>query len=362
MVRFRARPALLLAVIVFILPGCARFWWSDTPEPIPMAAEPMPLDIAYIPVPESERPSTPNVQLLDFSPRMLTGWSGFGGVALETISDGAGRYAGVLRAFVPRPEFAEPDQGVRFVLPPEYAERLAGKRVRLLVRARTLLEDPIGTFSISADNTQDATAWFSFRATEELQEYSATVVLPFSTDARRRMTVGIWPDNGGTGAPLIVDYIAIEDFSHAFARPARAVALPPRQAVVPMDPVLITPAPMADAPMPALVRADSDTMASPSTSGSSPGAYAAHLASYRAMGRAQSGWRELQQRVPRALGSRMPAYYRARVAKFPTPVIRLAVDGFANRSEAQAFCGLVRQRFEYCQPMGVGATLGERQP
>lgn len=364
-VRFRTRPALLLALMVLIPPGCARFWWSNTTEPQPMAAEPMAMEIAYIPVPETERPTKPNALLIDFSARMLNRWSGFGGVNLETIGNGEGSYAGVLRAFAPRPEFSEPDLGVRFTLPPAYAEGLAGKRVRLSVRARTLRENPIGTFSISADNTQDATAWFSFRATEEPKEYSATVVLPFSKDARRRMTVGIWPDNGGTGAPLIVDYIAIEDFSRAFARPARAVALPPRRAAVPLYPTLANPAPITDTPKSAQTIVDgttTDAMASPSAARSRPGAYAAHLASYRAVGRAQSGWRQLQQRVPQALGGRMPAYYKARVAKFPTPVIRLVVDGFAIRSEAQALCELVQQRFDYCVPMKVGTSLGERLP
>jgi len=84
--------------------------------------------------------------------------------------------------------------------------------------------------------------------------------------------------------------------------------------------------------------------------------FGVHLASYRKLEQAREGWRKLQRENPDELGLLSP-----RIEKITIPekgvFLRLVGGGFSSNEKAQALCGLLKQKNQFCS---VVSFEGER--
>lgn len=84
--------------------------------------------------------------------------------------------------------------------------------------------------------------------------------------------------------------------------------------------------------------------------------YGVHLASYRSIGPAKSGWRKLQRENPDELGLLEPRIERVTI-EGRGDFIRLIGGGFSTEDKAGALCATLQAKGVYCAVTGFG---GER--
>ncbi|WP_395073103.1 SPOR domain-containing protein [Hyphococcus sp.] len=84
--------------------------------------------------------------------------------------------------------------------------------------------------------------------------------------------------------------------------------------------------------------------------------FGVHLASYRHMEEARSGWRQLQRENPDELGLLEPRVEGITVAG-KGDFLRLVGGGFASRDKAEALCGQLKEKGLFCS---VTSFEGER--
>ncbi len=86
--------------------------------------------------------------------------------------------------------------------------------------------------------------------------------------------------------------------------------------------------------------------------------FGVHLASYRQLEEARSGWRKLQRENPEELGLLEPRVEGVTVSG-KGDFLRLIGGGFASREKAEALCGQLKERGLFCS---VSGFEGERLP
>lgn len=88
-----------------------------------------------------------------------------------------------------------------------------------------------------------------------------------------------------------------------------------------------------------------------STGGRMEGPWAVHLASYRAMGRAQAGWETLKKKFPQ-LDTLSILTSEFDPGNGRGTYVRLMARGFPTKGEATAFCGLLKSAGQFCEAKG----------
>ncbi|NNE57299.1 MAG: hypothetical protein HKN36_04245 [Hellea sp.] len=95
--------------------------------------------------------------------------------------------------------------GVFVLLDSRYSEVLAGKDLKITIRARAGSDKPSERFMITfLPHTTGKIRWQTFEPTQEFQDYSVTTTLgPYLKDLPE-IYFGVWPDKDGRGGTLEV--------------------------------------------------------------------------------------------------------------------------------------------------------------
>ncbi len=301
-------------------------------EPPPVVAPPpAPPTPAAPPIPEP--PKTPGLPLVvDFSPNWMTAWVPYAGASMTPAEAPGGVAVGELRASLPIPDQAGLHAGVRARLPVEVARALAGQTVRVSLMVRPL-PGALGVgLAVSLAGPQGDSGWFRFDPPTGPVVLTARIALPTDEIGAGLLSLGIWPDVGGTGGGVLVEAVKLE-------------LVEPSPAAGPV----VTPAPTV-APPPAKPAQAKPAVSKPTAKASAVkvgGTWGAHLASYSSLARAERGWRELVATHP-ALTGHEPLY-----APVDLPdgrrLIRLIAGGFADEAAVKTLCATAG--LEYCKPL-----------
>lgn len=313
-------------------------------EPPPVAAPPPPPPTPAAP-PIPEPPKTPGLPLVvDFSPNWMTAWVPYAGASMTPAEAPGGVAVGELRASLPMPDQAGLHAGVRARLPVEVARALAGQTVRVSLMVRPL-PGALGVgLAVSLAGPQGDSGWFRFDPPTGPVVLTARIALPTDEIGAGLLSLGIWPDVGGTGGGVLVEAVKLELVEPS---PATApVATPhPLAASTPAKPALVKPA----LAKPALAKPPASKPPAKASAVEVGGSWGAHLASYSSRERAERGWRELVAAHP-ALMAYQPLY---------TPIdlpdgrrfIRLIAGGFTNEAAVKTLC--TTAGLDYCKPLPV---------
>jgi hypothetical protein len=309
---------------------------------------------------EKTDPGLPLV--IDFGPAWVTAWVPYDGSTMTPAIAAGGVAMGELRARLPLPDDAGLHAGIRARLPVEVGRAVAGKAVRVSIMARPLPGAPGVGLAVSVAGPAGDSGWFHFDPPTGPTVLTARIALPADEIGSGLLSLGIWPDVGGTGGGVLVEAVKLDlaDASTAVAPPLPAMSAPlvlgpPKSAEtvkVETQPVAPAPKPVSPAvPAPAPLPRVAVSMPDSSTAGR----WAAHLASYKTLARAQRGWRELTATTP-ALAGHAP-HYEPLDLPDGRHFIRVLAGDMADHDAAQALC--TRTQLPYCKPMELtGKSAG----
>jgi hypothetical protein len=351
-------PALLPADVAPVLAAAAA--GPSAPPPAPT-------------LPPDEKPDPGLPLVIDFGPAWVTAWVPYDGSTMTPAVAAGGVAMGELRARLPLPDDAGLHAGIRARLPVEVGRAVAGKAVRVSIMARPLPGAPGVGLAVSLAGPAGDSGWFHFDPPTGPTVLTARIALPADEIGSGLLSLGIWPDVGGTGGGVLVEAVKLDlaDASAMAAAPQPAMSAPlvlgpPKSAqtvTVETQPVAPAPKPSA-APKPvAAPKTVSPAVPAPAPSprvavsqpDSAPGRWAAHLASYKTLARAQRGWRELTATTP-ALAGHAP-HYEPLDLPDGRHFIRVLAGDLADHDAAQALC--TRTQLPYCKPMELtGKSAG----